>query len=162
MPITNVQGFGVQPFGVSAGGLGQPADQPAPGATYAGQSDLVAARLIDPLAHDYVVDRTTLPVAHLPMGPKAQRVFLLLSTRRGGLSFSATTGNDYLNLPSDNGTLRTTAQRTAEVALADMIRANEIALVSVDATRTLGQSIEIVTWRDLATQQINQTTLPGR
>lgn len=157
---TPVQGFGLQPAGISANGLGAPADWPVPGQTYSAIAGLVAAKAIDPMAHDYITAPLLPGYPLVGVDPIAQRVLLALSTKLGQLGFSPVTGNDFLNLRVDNGALQKTALRAAQVALADIIKSGAIQIVSVQATRDGGAALEAVTWINTASGLPQTTPVP--
>jgi hypothetical protein len=154
--MTNaILGFGSQPAGISAGGLGTPLGLPSPGTSYESVADLVAARAIDLATRDYVVDDTG--AFHGSWDPLLQRVVLALTTRRGRLPFEQTLGNDFLNLQKAPADLQASAKNSAALALKDLTDAGLVAIDAVEVLQVGGAAVEAVTWTDLAKRQQRTT-----
>ncbi len=155
--MTNpILGFGSQPAGTSAAGLGSPLGLPTPGTSYESVADLVAARAINLATRDYEINDDT-GALHGSWDPLLQRVVLALSTRRGRLSFDRLIGNDFLNLQKAPADMQASAKNSAEIALKDLTDAGLVSIDSVEVLQLGGAAIEAVTWTDLAKRQ-QQTT----
>lgn len=144
--------FGTGYAGYAPAGLGTPEGQPAPGAAYVPSADSVAARALDLAAKDYAVDDDTTASPHDAWDGLAQNVVLRLSTRRGKLPYMPTFGNAFLALDRAPADLKGFAQKAAVEALSDLLALGQVEIVSVDAQRTGGHAVMIVTWRDTRTQ----------
>lgn len=156
--MTNpILGFGLQPAGTSAAGLGTPLGLPLPGESYDRSTNIPAARGLDLATKDYAVDADSESVAHEEMDPVEQRVVLALTTRRNRLPFDRNVGNDFLNARKAPPDIQALARNTAEEALEEMTGAGEIRIDSVEALQSGGRAIEIVTWTNLATKQERTT-----
>lgn len=155
--MTNpVLGFGAQPAGITAAGLGTPLGLPLPGLSYESVADLVAARAIDLATKDYVVNSDD-HAFHAAWDGLLERVVLALTTRRGRLPFDKLTGNDFLNLQKAPADLQASAKNSAAIALKDLTDAGLVAIDSVEVLQDGGSAIEAVTWTDLAKRQQRTT-----
>lgn len=148
-------GFGTQPAGTTAGGLGTPLGLPLAGAGYERVSDPCDVREIDPVLRDYVVDTTTTGAPHATMAAVAQRVLLALSTPRGQISAAPTFGDRTLTLrkmPTEED-----ARASTEVALADLVAEGAIEILSIQTERSGGTLTRVVEWRDTSTREVSTT-----
>jgi len=150
----SIYGFGVQPFGTTAGGVGSPSTLPAPGYNYEAIIDLVPAREIDLLMRDYVVDDDTAGVPHDEMDPVTQSVILRLTTRKGSLAFDRTFGNDLLNATKATGDLQRSGERAVRECLGDLLQIGAVILRYVAVTTYPGGVLLLeVGWTNTATSQ---------
>lgn len=148
-----ILGFGLQPAGISAAGLGTPLGLPLPGHAYDTRTDLVAARRINLATKDYDVDADSENLSHEAMDAIEQRVVLALTTKRRRLPFDRNRGNDFLNARKAPADIQALARNSAEEALLEMTQAGEVRIDSVEALQEGGRAIEIVRWTNLATRQ---------
>lgn len=152
-----VYGFGKQPFGLQGGGLGTPADYPAPGATWVKITDLTDVRAIDPVKRDYSTDADQTGVPHAIMTPMEQLVLLRLTSPKKSLPFDKAMGDGTLNLTKQPADPTRTARALVDEALAEEIAAGKIVIELVEAERQGGALYRSVTWFD-ATLRTRNTT----
>jgi hypothetical protein len=158
--MTNpVLGFGLQPAGISAGGLGTPLGLPLPGSTYESVADLTPARSIDLQARDYAVDTDTTGAPHGVWDPLLQNVVLRLTTKRDRLAYARAFGNGFLSQTRTPADIQAAALAWAEDALHDLIEAGQVRIESVEASADRGAGVEAVTWVDVAKNAERTTRL---
>lgn len=144
-------GAGLQGAGLSPAGCGAPEEAPAPGQTATPRLDLTPARALDLRARDYLVDDARDGVPHEAWDGLAQNVVLRLGTRRGSLAFDREFGNDWLNLTRSPGDLAAFGRRCVDQALVELVRSQQVAVVSTTVEQLGGVAVLVVVWRDLRT-----------
>lgn len=154
---TPAYGFGTQPAGTTSGGIGTPLGLPLPGTTYESVADLVAARGFDTATFDYSIDTETTAAPHDSLDPLAQRVFLLLSTRKGRLPFARPVGNDFFNLTRRDVDIERFGPVFVAQALAGPIAEGLVEVESVAVQTDGGAAYLIVSWIDKKRRQLRST-----
>jgi hypothetical protein len=154
-----ILGFGQQPAGISAGGLGTPLGLPSPGSTYESVADLTPARSLDLSIQDYAVDTDTTGAPHGVWDPLLQGVVLRLTTKKKRLAYAQTFGNGFFNLDRTPADIQADARLWAEDALHDLIEQGLVRIESVEAAADRGVAAEVVTWIDVAKNEERVTRL---
>lgn len=156
MPIV---GFGIQPLGITASGIGTPVGLPLPGAGYEFVSDLVANRGLNLSTNDYDVNDSADGAPHAEITAMEQQVILALSTPEGQLPQDLLFGDATLNLDKIPDSLVSTVIGRTQTALFALTSAGQVSIDAVDVVRAGSNGIvRTVTWTDLTTGEQTSTT----